>query len=1181
MNYEFTRLSDVNIADKINDLSHVLVEKDGEIVRVSADMFSSKEEVQALLSVIPKFAISAVDELPAEDISETTVYLLASGEDENLYTEYIYVSGAWEVLGAQKVDLTGYLKETDVAAVAISGEWDDLKGTPFTKETMEATYDGIAENRESFLVGTAVYVKVSDLEPSYDQLTKAQFALNDEELRPINGYWNIYGTDTSTSFSAMPQIIVAYATSIEVNVGSANHVAVEVPSPGIYMLSSTSVTRLVWTEITLDEKFIPSTIARADDVTEQIDEATAGIPGRKLGTVLLPETDASFTSTIYNPRYTIEASDEWFGIEELKVVFDGVEYRLTKKEPLNRTPYTSAFYGNVILAKDEYMDQTTILKDTIVFVKEDGWVASDEPFVIEVRGHMSGGVSEIYVWVSESQNGSDRHTISVQKINIVQLATEYLPEEAVAQADWDQTDENAANFVKNKPFGYRLIDGNVLTVESAAFSGTTVSLADYGIGNVIATSTGKKAVATLDGVDYECTVKRTYSNATLSYVYWFGNPSLSEQIPETEDNSLPFVVYNTTLIVKDDGEHTFALHMQKSQLVTLDPKYLPEIAKSQPDWDQNDESAADYIKNRTHYKEEGVVTLIDGSGLSFAHNNNVNSMRYRYQCDIQLSEPIMEGETYELYVKLEGVAGNTMTVVADANGLGDSSLPGGDYGTRSDIRSDMYHVPAGSNNVTMYYTVDQMLCSGASTFPITVKITRAYTNVVAIPEEFIPESIARTADIPEPFSGKWDDLEGKPFGIQIEENDIIPIGYFDVTLVSAADPAYYRIKPTLYTYELDSANEDQYITVESDNVNGVYPLVYRGVVDSSGTPIYAYGNASIENADLEDTGEPFMIRVVEGYVQYIDFKDNPGDTVTIHVYTQNEVINTIPDEYISETVRNQHVQPDWNQNDPEAADYVKGRTHYEETEIITVVDEGDYILGDSGGTPYCELPMNEGVIDNQSYIIYVNGVAYEATSSKNSCIAVWRDENSAHISIESGGWTYFDYDYVGDLGSTGDSVRIRVTRVNKVNHTIDPKYLPTTVPVIPTATVGQTIVVKAVDADGKPTEWEAADMGDGDSRYIVEYETETNFTANTACYNLPFWDDMWDAINNGKSVFVLYQMRLVPLTYANFNDSGVTYASCQFHLTYITSSKTLRSIAIVLSGRELFSEENCVIDVTE
>ena len=40
-------------------------------------------------------------------------------------------------------------------------------------------------------------------------------------------------------------------------------------------------------------------------------------------------------------------------------------------------------------------------------------------------------------------------------------------------------------------------------------------------------------------------------------------------------------------------------------------------------------------------------------------------------------------------------------------------------------------------------------------------------------------------------------------------------------------------------------------------------------------------------------------------------------------------------------------------------------------------------------------------------------------------------------------------------------------------------YLPTTVPVVQTAQVGQTVVVKAVDADGKPTEWEAVDMSAG------------------------------------------------------------------------------------------------------
>lgn len=41
---------------------------------------------------------------------------------------------------------------------------------------------------------------------------------------------------------------------------------------------------------------------------------------------------------------------------------------------------------------------------------------------------------------------------------------------------------------------------------------------------------------------------------------------------------------------------------------------------------------------------------------------------------------------------------------------------------------------------------------------------------------------------------------------------------------------------------------------------------------------------------------------------------------------------------------------------------------------------------------------------------------------------------------------------------------------------IDTKYLPSEVPAIQSAQVGQTVVVKAVDENGKPTEWECTDV---------------------------------------------------------------------------------------------------------
>ncbi len=86
---------------------------------VSADLanYYNKTQVDGMISTIPKFAIQPVDSLPTSDISTTTVYLVKSGEDEqNLYTEYIYVDGKWEKLGTQTVDLTGYYTKTEADA---------------------------------------------------------------------------------------------------------------------------------------------------------------------------------------------------------------------------------------------------------------------------------------------------------------------------------------------------------------------------------------------------------------------------------------------------------------------------------------------------------------------------------------------------------------------------------------------------------------------------------------------------------------------------------------------------------------------------------------------------------------------------------------------------------------------------------------------------------------------------------------------------------------------------------------------------------------------------------------------------------------------------------------------------------------------------------------------------------
>ena len=77
--------------------------------------YYTKEEVNNLVTTIPKFSISVVNELPTENISSTTIYLVPSNSSANdIYKEYIYVNNNWELLGIQKIDLTDYYNKTEI-----------------------------------------------------------------------------------------------------------------------------------------------------------------------------------------------------------------------------------------------------------------------------------------------------------------------------------------------------------------------------------------------------------------------------------------------------------------------------------------------------------------------------------------------------------------------------------------------------------------------------------------------------------------------------------------------------------------------------------------------------------------------------------------------------------------------------------------------------------------------------------------------------------------------------------------------------------------------------------------------------------------------------------------------------------------------------------------------------------
>ena len=133
--------------------------------------YYTKTEVDNKISTIPKFSIKVVDILPFDSISTTTIYLLKtpSGTNGDLYTEYIYVDGAWESLGTQTVDLSGYVT-TEALNAAIAGF--------ITEETFTA-HTGNTNNPHGVTAAqVGAYVKPVDGIPETDLAQDVQDKLN-------------------------------------------------------------------------------------------------------------------------------------------------------------------------------------------------------------------------------------------------------------------------------------------------------------------------------------------------------------------------------------------------------------------------------------------------------------------------------------------------------------------------------------------------------------------------------------------------------------------------------------------------------------------------------------------------------------------------------------------------------------------------------------------------------------------------------------------------------------------------------------------------------------------------------------------------------------------------------------------------------------------------------------------
>ena len=76
--------------------------------------------ISEAIGQVNSFDMAVVQELPTQDISTHTIYLVPkTGETNDVYDEYVYINSNWEMVGNTQIDLSDYALKTEIPEVPV------------------------------------------------------------------------------------------------------------------------------------------------------------------------------------------------------------------------------------------------------------------------------------------------------------------------------------------------------------------------------------------------------------------------------------------------------------------------------------------------------------------------------------------------------------------------------------------------------------------------------------------------------------------------------------------------------------------------------------------------------------------------------------------------------------------------------------------------------------------------------------------------------------------------------------------------------------------------------------------------------------------------------------------------------------------------------------------------------
>ena len=591
-----------------------------------------------------------------------------------------------------------------------------------------------------------------------------------------------------------------------------------------------------------------------------------------------------------------------------------------------------------------------------------------------------------------------------------------------AKADWNQNDENAVDYIKNRPF---YVDGYVeqLTLEGSDFN----QFREYHYSTYIQDLPsmefipGEKYTITINDNVYECvaqeqiTVDFAQSNrAPGTYYNYLGETNIvSERYDEPYaypffigyENSynqegyfnLDITVFNTSEI---ESFKICQINIQK-----IDKKYLPDDALIQSNWNQNDEAAPDHIKNRPFYTGDLIETEffdinaklaeLGEEWIDFETADGERISNIRNALLPMTDTGIEVGKEYT--ISINGVKYTSIAKdISENTDIPFSIITLGDGEAVLETLYNGSHLPDdftyGIVTIGPEGTIVACLSDGN---PTEYKILTQEQEIIKIDPKYLPAGIGYGDEVLLVDNLTYDDyndgnfprctfIAGEKYTITIDGNI-----YSDIECI--ADGRWKLLTGTL----VNGAK----FSIDDDGGNGLY--------------IWVQGGWS-------------TISILQGSIHRIDPKYLPDDIGG---------------------------SADWNVNDPEAAGYIKNRPFYTGDLIdveLASIDESEWEemtqIDDTRSEWIFSRTPNFGLVVGQEYKVIYNGITYiyNARQLEGGAIAIGDSQAMEDVPVDKDMFCIIDDpdNFVIAIGVYSSApTEFKIYKREQEIIKIDPKYI--------------------------------------------------------------------------------------------------------------------------------------------